>query len=76
MHNQSCLIKKNDDVLKCSRCERFVHYECTDLPVYQLQLFLTDKYEYYICVNFVTIRISLKRKQEVCTDRKKEETSK
>ena len=39
--------------LKCNNCQRLVHYKCTELPLYQLNQFLTRGYRNFICVNCV-----------------------
>ena len=36
-------------------CQRLVHYKCTHLPLYQLQLFLTTGYRKFVCINCVNI---------------------
>ena len=39
--------------------ERLVHYRCTSLPTYQLQLFLTKGYRKFICCKYVEIPLYL-----------------
>ena len=39
--------------LKCNNCQRVVHYKCTELPLYQLNQFLTRGYRNFICVNCI-----------------------
>lgn len=48
---------KDDDIykLECIDCKRLVHYKCTNLPVYQLQLFLTTKYRRFRCTNCIEV---------------------
>ena len=36
-------------MLKCSKCKRLTHYECTRLPAYQIYLFTRKNYRLYIC---------------------------
>ena len=50
---------ENGDYLKfqCNNCKRWVHFKCTRLPMYQIQLFLTSgtKYSKYVCVSCVNV---------------------
>ena len=39
--------------VECKDCQRLVHYKCTHLPLYQLQLFLTTGYRKFVCINCV-----------------------
>ena len=41
--------------LECAECKRLVHYGCTSLPTYQLQLFLTKRYRKFICCKCLEI---------------------
>ena len=41
--------------LKCAKYKRLVHYRCTSLPTYQLQLFLTKGDRKFICCKCVEI---------------------
>ena len=53
---QSLCVEDDDKFkLECAECHRLVHYKCTILPTYQLQLFLTKGYRKYNCVNCVQI---------------------
>ena len=45
--------------LGCAECKRLVHYGCTSLPTYQLQLFLTKGYRKFICCKCVEIPLYL-----------------
>ena len=52
-----CVDDQDIDVLKCCKCERSVHYRCTRLPAYQIQLFKSTKrkkYQYQ-CQNCVQV---------------------
>ena len=40
---------------ECAKCKRLVHYRCTSLPTYQLQLFLRKGYQKFICRKCVEI---------------------
>ena len=41
------------ETLQCDSCKRLVHYSCTQLPEYQLVMFLTNCYSEYVCFNCV-----------------------
>ena len=41
--------------LECTDCHRLVHYKCTQLPKFQVHLFLTKGYRKFVCVNCVEI---------------------
>ena len=47
--------------LECKECRRLVHYRCTNLPLYQIERFLTKGYSRYICINCVVVPEYLKR---------------
>ena len=51
----SCEKDEDEHVLECVDCHRCVHYRCTKLPLYQLQLFLTTGYRRYKCINCVEV---------------------
>ena len=36
-------------MLECSKCKKLTHYSCTQLPPYQLSLFMQSGYRRYIC---------------------------
>ena len=79
--NSKCVADDDSDVLQCDRCQRNVHYRCSMLPAYQIQLFLqkTTRKNKFVCINCVQVdeRIlelvpikqrsqpSLKREQEL-----------
>lgn len=44
-----CQIPSNQFMIKCSKCNLLLHYECTRLPAYQLYLFTRKKYRLFIC---------------------------
>ena len=53
-----CVIKENsteNDLLCCRKCKRQVHYCCSDLPDYQIQLCLMFKARSFQCRNCVSI---------------------
>ena len=41
--------------LECSVCQRLLHYRCTELPLYQLQHFMTKSYRKFVCTNCTTV---------------------
>ena len=45
----NCKYDSDKYKLESSECKRLVHYGCTSLPTYQLQLFLTKGYRKFIC---------------------------
>ena len=45
----SCKYHNNKHKLECTKCKRLVHYGCTSVPTYQLQLFLTKGYRKFMC---------------------------
>ena len=60
-----CLIHANTnkkDTLQCKKCERRVHLACSELPTYQIQLYLQHKSRNYQCMNCVIITPELKKK--------------
>ena len=62
-----CADDKDIYKLKCKECKRLVHYTCTQLPTYQLQLFLFKSYRQYICVNCINVTKDL---DEICNKNK------
>eukprot|EP00111_Clytia_hemisphaerica_P015088 TCONS_00044441-protein len=61
----SCLIHANTnkkDTLQCKKCERQVHLACSELPPYQIQLYLQHKSRSYQCMSCVIITPELKKK--------------
>ena len=59
---KKCTSEEDEDQLQCRKCKRYVHYECTQLPLYQLQIFVTTYNDQYTCPNCVRITRSLKNK--------------
>ena len=57
-----CTSNEDEDQLQCRQCKRYVHYECSQLPLYQLQIFVTTYNEQYTCPNCVRITRSLMNK--------------
>ena len=50
-----CTSNDSKEVLKCESCERLVHYSCTQLPLYQIGMFLSKNYEKYKCISCVKL---------------------
>eukprot|EP00111_Clytia_hemisphaerica_P014276 TCONS_00042050-protein len=51
-----CITDRKKDRLKCTECERSVHYSCSELPPYYIQLIVgKTKGIKFICVNCVTM---------------------
>ena len=57
-----CIDDEDQNRLKCRNCQRMVHYECTQLPLYQLQIFVNTYNNQYVCHNCVRITRSLRCK--------------
>ena len=57
-----CTDDEEEDRLQCRLCKRTVHYECTQLPLYQLQIFVTTYNDQYTCPNCVRITRTLTNK--------------
>ena len=55
-----CEDDDDTNLLSCSECNRAIHYRCTNLPLYQLEVFLT-KNRKYSCVSCVQIRPEFKK---------------
>ena len=53
--SSTCITDEDRYKVECGECKRFVHYRCTQLPLYQIQLFLTKGYRIFVCVNCVDI---------------------
>ena len=51
----NCKYDSDKYKLECAECKRLVHYGCTSLPTYQLQLFLAKCYGKFICCKCVEI---------------------
>ena len=51
----NCTYDNDKYQVECAKCKRLVHYGCTFLPIYQLQLFLRKGYRKFICRKCVEI---------------------
>ena len=55
---QRCIFKdesSKDVALQCRKCHRSVHYQCSQLPAYQIQLCLSFKERRYQCPNCIKV---------------------
>ena len=60
---EKCNIKeKSCGILVCRKCTREVHYACSKLPLYQIQLCLTSKSRSFQCQNCVKVPELLREK--------------
>ena len=50
-----CTDDQDTDVLKCYKCLRQVHYRCTSLPAYQIQVFIKKRTNKFECQNCVEV---------------------
>ena len=55
-------IIKDNEMLQCRKCERCVHYACSELPAYQIQLCLQYKSRRFECAKCVTVTLILLEK--------------
>ena len=44
-----CDKEADEFMIECNRCKHAIHFACTRLPAYQLQMFMTKGYKRYIC---------------------------
>ena len=61
--DSECIEDNGNHVLKCPKCNRNVHYRCTSLPAYQLQVILLVKKTRnsgYHCQNCVVVSDEIK----------------
>lgn len=58
----ACTDSTDQHSLQCLKCKRKVHYQCTLLPLYQLQQYLTfgSNYKKFTCKNCVIIQEDLR----------------
>jgi len=52
---EECVREEGKASLSCSTCLRSVHYQCTKLPVYQIELYVQRKLRKFTCVNCVDV---------------------
>ena len=53
--NLCCIGDEDKYKLQCVKCNRLVHYRCTSLPPYQLQMFMTSNYRKFQCHSCVVV---------------------
>lgn len=52
----ACAVDLQKNVLQCTKCSRFVHYQCSFLPAYQIQVFISNKRSNkFTCINCVDV---------------------
>jgi len=74
-----CIIREETipkDTLTCRKCHRDVHYNCSQLPIYQIQICLTFKSRSFQCQSCVKISPELMERVETCRNTKIEELQK
>lgn len=75
-----CIDNQDGNVFKCRKCGRNVHFECSQLPAYQIQTFLKYKTirSNYICQNCIQPEVWVKDliKNSVTSDAAQTETNK
>ena len=75
----SCIDDDNDKKIKCTKCKRSVHFLCTNLPIYQLQMLFTKNYRGFICVNCVKVpeefQVIFKNQDRTMIDKYKREVN-
>ena len=54
-----CVDDQDENSLKCTKCERSVHYRCTKLPAYQIHLINKKRNYSFHCQNCVEVPKSL-----------------
>ena len=65
---QRCVFNKEiskDVALQCRKCHRFVHYRCSQLPAYQIQLCLSFKERRFQCPNCIKVSQHVLQELEV-----------
>ena len=73
---ENCIVnekEKANGILVCRKCTRKVHYVCSELPPYQIQLCLTSKSRSFQCQNCVKVPEELEKK---CQREEEEKNSK
>ena len=50
---QDCDEEASKFMLQCNKCKKLTHYGCTQLPAYQISLFMPSGYRRYVCVKCV-----------------------
>ena len=47
--NPNCDKIADSRMIACKKCDKFTHYSCTQLPPYQIAMYMTKGYRRYIC---------------------------
>ena len=58
--NTRCVSDEENDYLTCKECKRRVHYRCSKLPAYQIQVIKSKRNYAYYCPNCVILPEELK----------------
>ena len=54
-NSKQCVDDQDKDSLTCTKCKRSIHYRCTMLPAYQIQMFVNLKSHRFRCQNCVDV---------------------
>lgn len=54
-NSKECVDDQDKDSLTCAKCKRSIHYRCTMLPAYQIQMFVNLKSHRFRCQNCVDV---------------------
>ena len=58
---EACHISTTDEnKFQCNTCKRYIHFRCTNLPIYQIHQFQTKKYRNYVCISCTKVPDNLK----------------
>ena len=60
--NVLCTAEDDSDMLRCTKCDGKYYYRCTNLPPYQIALFLTRDHRGYRCLSCVKVSEDLLQK--------------
>lgn len=52
---ESCVNDEDLKRLPCTRCKRNVHYKCSRIPAYVLQMLVEKKYRHFVCINCMDV---------------------
>ena len=57
-----CFEDEREDRLLCCECKNSYHYQCTMLPAYQIQAYISKRSKrYYYCQNCITVSPEVER---------------
>ena len=57
-----CVAKDDENMLSCTKCKSKYHFKCTELPVYQISMFLSPGYRKFVCADCVHVSAELQEK--------------